>query len=509
MNLFETNFNIPIQGHFLLQVQALTNMTRDNLNTGIAIFFAGSLMAMIIHHIILFTLYRKGKEYLYLASLCTCIMMRALSMDRNSVLLKHVFQGIDHKYFTIVEYFCVYLLMGVFPLYIQSLFPKEFPKNISRVFLCIAVIFSTITLFTPQSFYISLLSASHIIFVFEFLVVGFVLFKAFKNKKPEANVTLIAILIVFPIILNEILINSNIIPAQPFKSLLELALLIFLLFQTYILAKRNSKAYYISELLNVGLEKAINEKTQELTTSNQLKDTLLAIISHDVKSPLNALKGTLNLLNSNSLNANEITNITLQLEDQVQNTCILVDNILHWSASQNRALKIDKKQTNITPLIKECFQLFSYQASKKNIRLINEVDHNLFVLADPNIIRLVLRNLVSNALKFSNENSSINISCYDSQRNAYLVIKDQGIGMDKTSIENLFNLDKNVIRTGTKQELGTGLGLSLCKKFLEAMDSDISVESSHGKGTKFTIELPVAPITDQSSNGITSHIKVA
>ena len=457
------------------------------IEKGVAIFFAGSLMTLVIHHVILFLLYPKRTEYLFLCAICLCILLRTLTLSRNDIPLHYIID-MEIGFFKGIEFFCVYIMMAIFPLYVRSLFPSEFPSKIIVFFISSGIVFGFLTLITPMEFYFGLLNYSHVIFIIEFAVAIYVLYRAFRNRRAEAKITLVGMAASLPPVLIEIFSNSGIIDLS-IGSLLEFGLLIFLLSQTYILAKRNAQAYYFSELVNVGLEKAVNEKTQELIESNQLKNTLLSMISHDVKSPLNSIKSILGLLNTNNIEPYEIKPLTKQLEDQVQSTYLMVENILHWSSSQNHEIKIEKQLVALKPIVDESLLLFSFQSQHKRLQLVNQITEELFVLADANVIKLVLRNLISNAIKFCNEGGKISVNALQNESVTSLTVADNGIGMDTPTLRNLFNVDKRGSRLGTRQEIGTGIGLSLSKKFLNAMGSDIEVESSPKTGTRFNIEL--------------------
>jgi signal transduction histidine kinase len=183
---------------------------------------------------------------------------------------------------------------------------------------------------------------------------------------------------------------------------------------------------------------------------------------------------------------------------------LMVENILQWSSTQNTEVKIQKQLVAMRPLVDESLKLFAFQAQHKKIHLLN-LSPELYVLADVNVLKLVLRNLVSNAIKFSNEGGRILVNARVSENATHLTVSDNGIGMEPSVLRNLFNVDKRGSRLGTRQEIGTGLGLSLCKKFLNAMGSEIEVESSSKTGTRFTIDLETATVAINENE----HSKVA
>ncbi|HYG01353.1 MAG TPA: sensor histidine kinase [Chryseosolibacter sp.] len=458
------------------------------IEQGIAIFFAGSLMAMSIYHFILFLLFRQGKEYLYLALLCFCITLRTLTLSRNGLLLQYMVPGFSFEDFKKIEYTMVYAMIAFMPLYFRSVLPKHFPEKLLTLFVVSGGLLSGIPMIAEVDFYHQLLPTAHIIFGLEILVIIYVIVHGVRQHIQEARITLVAMAVVSPIIVYEMLSNSGIVP-KAFTFMLEGAVLLFLTFQAYILAKRNAHAYELAKINSADLERAIKAKTDQLIESNRLKNTLLSIITHDVKSPLNSIRGVLELMNSGLLKPDELKPVTIQLEDQVRKTNSLVENILQWSASHERSIQVAREEFHLKPLVDECLSLFNLQAKEKKVKLINPICETISLYADQNILRMVIRNLVSNALKFSNEGGFINVTFQAVNGNSFIAVEDNGIGIASEKIEHLFDIDKNFSSIGTKDEVGTGLGLSLCKKYLEAMGADIYVKSRPGQGSQFVIDL--------------------
>ncbi len=175
------------------------------------------------------------------------------------------------------------------------------------------------------------------------------------------------------------------------------------------------------------------------------------------------------------------------------------------SATQTRSITIKRNNIPLRSLVDECFVVFAFPAKSKTINFINDIKDDTHIIADMNVVKLVLRNLISNALKFSNEGGFIKVSYRLIGKRHVLSVEDNGIGIEKEKIITLFDIDRNVSSVGTKQEVGTGLGLSLCKKFLHAMGSEIFVESEPLRGTRFIIEIPV--ITEESESLEQPHIE--
>jgi len=168
----------------------------------------------------------------------------------------------------------------------------------------------------------------------------------------------------------------------------------------------------------------------------------------------------------------------------------LLENLLVWANNQRGKMKVERKPCYLYEAVGESIAVFSQMAINKNINLINDVSPNQFVFADENSLNVILRNLISNAIKFSNQYTSVIVRFEKKDGRMLIWVIDQGIGMTKELLENLFRIDKKVSEAGTSGETGTGLGLILCKEFVHLNHGELFVESEPGKGSKFCISLP-------------------
>ena len=233
--------------------------------------------------------------------------------------------------------------------------------------------------------------------------------------------------------------------------------------------------------------KVQSEKIEEL---NKLKDQFLAIISHDLRSPLNSLKGLLNLLNVGKITQENFQSFLPQISNALNTSLSLLDNILQWATSQSKGEKINFTTFDIGKLALNQINLFAGDASNKKINIINEVPSNTFVLADKNMIDLVLRNLVGNAIKFSYTDGKITLSAIELENQIEISITDNGKGISEINRVKIFQKKERFSTLGTKNELGTGLGLSLCIEFIEKNKGEIGVESKENEGARFWFKLP-------------------
>ncbi len=235
------------------------------------------------------------------------------------------------------------------------------------------------------------------------------------------------------------------------------------------------------------------EKSQEaLQKLNYTKDVFFSIISHDLRSPFNSLLGFSDLL-INDLSQkkdNSAKGLALSLQKSLKNVYSLLENLLEWSRIQIGGIENNHEVFNLYNLLMETINLMNLNISQKKIILNNSVANNIMVNADKYMISTVLRNILSNAIKFTPENGVIELESEISEKECLLVIKDSGIGMSQQQIEELFKIEHVKASRGTEGEYGTGLGLILCQELLNKNKGKLYVNSKEGKGSEFTISLP-------------------
>ncbi|MBN2522361.1 MAG: hypothetical protein JXB24_03755 [Bacteroidales bacterium] len=235
----------------------------------------------------------------------------------------------------------------------------------------------------------------------------------------------------------------------------------------------------------------VNENLKEL---NLTKDKFFSIIAHDLKNPFNTILGFAELLDKNydRLSEDKRRSFSKAIHDSSENVYNLLENLLHWARSQTDSVKIAPVAFTINDLIEENIELLKEMFNKKNINIRFESDGKLNVFADRNMVNTVIRNLLTNAVKFTNEKGEVIISLRKEENKVLLEVKDNGIGISEEDKTKLFEIDGHILREGTSGELGTGLGLILCKEYIEKNKGKISVESKVEKGSMFQIILPTA-----------------
>ncbi|MEQ9423626.1 MAG: ATP-binding protein [Cyclobacteriaceae bacterium] len=229
---------------------------------------------------------------------------------------------------------------------------------------------------------------------------------------------------------------------------------------------------------------------RELVKLNRLKDKLFSIIAHDLRSPLAALKNTLYMIEDGSLTNEEVSIFMDEIHKQANYNTDLLDNLLYWAKSQMEGIKVSPEEIHLFEIVDDNLNLFSTNAEQKEIKLINRVPKDVLVRGDYDMVKLVLRNLISNSLKFTDQGGEIEIMAEKMGICYQISVSDNGIGMDLATTGKLFNSDWNESTIGTGNEKGTGLGLMLCKEFITINNGTIKATSQKGKGTTITFTLP-------------------
>ncbi|MEQ8556080.1 MAG: HAMP domain-containing sensor histidine kinase [Cyclobacteriaceae bacterium] len=248
-------------------------------------------------------------------------------------------------------------------------------------------------------------------------------------------------------------------------------------------------------------ELQIKKKNEKIESDNEMlkelnakKDKFFSIIAHDLKGPIGGLLNLGEILHKkhDELPSDKKEELLRLLVASTKETSNLLENLLQWSRSETKQIEMAPRQLSIDALVNKSLNLLRQHIEEKNIVIRKNIDESIFVWADQNMIDTVLRNLLSNAIKYVNKNGRININCQPDMHNNHvnISVNDNGIGIDQEVLSKLFNIDNNLSTKGTLNEPGTGLGLKICKEFIQANSGTIHVESKINKGSTFTISLP-------------------
>lgn len=234
------------------------------------------------------------------------------------------------------------------------------------------------------------------------------------------------------------------------------------------------------------------EREAQLSELNSTKDKLFSIIAHDLRSPFNAILGFSELLidKANDFNTDESEQYLGFINSSARKTLILLDNLLAWAKSQTGNNIFNLERTDLNETMSEVFEVSNSIAKIKNITIFYNQTDDIEVLADVNMLKTILRNLVSNAIKYTHPDGQITVSATQNDDVVEITVSDDGVGMSEEIRNKLFKIDKGISIAGTAGEKGSGLGLLLCKEFVEKHGGQIWVESKPGEGSSFTFSLP-------------------
>ncbi|MDO7136281.1 tetratricopeptide repeat-containing sensor histidine kinase [Algibacter lectus] len=275
------------------------------------------------------------------------------------------------------------------------------------------------------------------------------------------------------------------------RSYIYFSILIILAFTIIIvILKRNNK---IQNSLNQKLIEnthALKKNEIHLNGANNTKIRLFSIIAHDLKGPINSFKSLLDLFNKSELSQTEFMHFMPQIGENIESIAFTLNNLLTWGQSQMNGLSTKPDLINVNTLVEDSLRLLSKQADVKSISTINKVEDHVITWSDRDQIDIVIRNLISNAVKFTRAHGTITVAAIEQNEFWQIQIKDNGVGMSEDVLTNIFSEKETSTTYGTQNEKGTGLGLRVCKEMVENNGGTIWVESEIEKGSTFYFTLP-------------------
>ncbi|MFV0376159.1 MAG: ATP-binding protein [Mangrovibacterium sp.] len=280
-----------------------------------------------------------------------------------------------------------------------------------------------------------------------------------------------------------------------FMVVLILALFVVILVVSYFFwyYRKISRTLRTQSQLILEQKEHIARQNDELQKAIDTRDKLFSIIAHDLRSPLVSISNFVQLVNF-YLRDNKLDSIQQLATDMGRKNAQvlqLTDNLLNWAQTQSGALQPKTEQINLKQILDECYELYQHIALDKQIELTIPGESAYQVIADRNMIRTICRNLINNALKFTPRKGRVEVSCYLDGQMVWVKVTDSGIGIASEKINRLFSPNKSDVLPGTEGEKSSGLGLLLCKEFVDIMNGQLRVESEVGKGSSFSFSVPV------------------
>jgi len=460
----------------------------------VQLLISGGIIVLMIYHLALFLMWRNSISNLFFS-----IFSFFTLLYFSSISFLHYF--IDD--FLVIRFFRIlgwFMAVPVFTIFVRSIFPVKINKTIVTVLSITAVV----------SFIAYLLKIEYIVDFYKGVMVlseVYILITSIKIlqiKSSEAKVFFLGVMFIALSGINDGLSHLGLIKTP---DMVPFGVFFFLFAQSYILASRSAKAYKENKELskklintNKNLEhlvikrtKQIEEQNISLAELNATKDRFFGIIAHNLRGPVGNWASSLGLLIDTYKQLDDDTKLELitSLKSSTDKTFHLLENLLIWSRIQRNIITYSPHNVAIKDLIEENIEMLKPSADFKNITLNIEIDEELKAYCDAYMINNVIRNLLSNAIKFTRENGKVNIKTGKSNGYAEIIIEDNGIGIDDNIKKRLFKIEHHIMSKGTKGETGSGLGLILCKEFIDKHNGEIQLESQVNKGTTVIIKLPV------------------
>ncbi|MDR9417799.1 sensor histidine kinase [Gracilimonas sp.] len=235
------------------------------------------------------------------------------------------------------------------------------------------------------------------------------------------------------------------------------------------------------------LEKVRAQKG-ELEEMNKSKEQVFAMVSHDLRSPLTSVQGVIELIRDDALKGKDLKKLIDSIEVSIRENVHVIEDLLAWAKDQLSGFDLNLQNVELKPIAKDVLTTNSFMAIQKNITLESSFNGEA-VYADPNAIRVILRNLISNAIKYSESGGTVQVLAEEKSDKILLLVRDDGVGVPESSKDKIFN-GNSWTRIGTNKEHGSGFGLNMSKEFVEKMEGKIWFESKEGEGTTFYVELP-------------------
>ena len=476
----------------------------------------GFLLAFSLFFFFFFIFYREDKMILFFSLVLAGIFIRLLHTDLYSI---NYLIEIPWNCLIRMEYVGSFLAFGAGLWYLHLLFPVRYMLQVSRintmlVILSVLVItFFDVKVFAYTMFYFQ---PAVLLLLLYYLVVS--IRRVFSSKADEI-IYLVAILVLMSAFINDLWIaNSQTAISKDYTMHFAVMVFVFLhatmIIRNWIRAfKERGKLMKEIEYINRNLESLIEERTSELNTRNQeiqqkneniearnmelrealdFKNKIFAIIAHDLKSPVASLVQNSVLLDFD-LEEDKRNQLFTSFRELSNSALNLIDNLLYWGRSQGDQVNFNPEIIEIRPVIEEVYTLHKEMARQKSITLEASFEGGTTTFADKELIEIVLRNLVSNAIKFTNEGGNVRITVTKDPENEHLIliaVKDDGVGIPENRIKDLLGNKEMISTAGTSREKGTGLGLRLCYELVKLHNGELRIESVKDQGSTVKISLP-------------------
>ena len=452
----------------------------------------GSIAIFAAYNLVLYNQVRR-KHYLFLGLLSFFIFLRATLVDDGSMIFYSFFPefslGLGRK----IEYFSSYMGAPLSVLFCYSLYPLQKIRKLVKGFVALSSLFLLTVLFTPYSFFYHTLAPYNFVILASYVLMYLILVRAVRDKKVGSMYVLIGVTLCLLFVVAELLKIAEIVFVDAGPNLVNTGFVIFLFFQSIALSEIFASSFNENKELNQDLEKRVDEKTSEISRASLLRDTLIRIVSHDIRGPMSNLKSVITLVREDQIGVEQVKEFMVTIDKGVDHTIQMLDELMEWghAASQNK--RIEQEEINLKDIVEPLVSQIEPNIEAKELDFQLEGDWDTWCVFDKNALKVVMRNLLSNGVKFTEKGGKVRVALEKKSGNIFLKFVDTGIGIPKEMKDNLFEMKKDNKRPGTENEKSSGVGLFICNDLITQNGGTLAVmDNPEGKGTIFTFELKQA-----------------
>ncbi len=449
----------------------------------------GFLLFSAIYHFGLFFLRSREIANLYFGLFCVNFILRLLSRGE-----KILFEITPMSWWYVMnklELMILYLIPILYLVYYNELFKGRIKKSVYRFILSYFCLFLVYVLISPSGYISSSLLAFQVSGLVATIYVMWVTFRAYIERVAHSGVFLIGFAVLIAGIVNDIMYFNFIYRTM---EVFNYSCIVFIFIQAYELASKSVKAFNREEELTRSLDRKVLQRTEQLSKANVVKGKLLSIVSHDLRGPLTSLYGLLGLVDRGQVGEKEAKRLFKGIRESMDASLVLLDNILLWASSQLKTNTVEAsiEPLNVATLVDESIKPFAIQAARKKVTVKSEVPFDAYVMGDKDMLKSVVRNLVSNAIKFTQEGGCVCVFSKQEDKQLVVSVSDDGVGLSDEIKQTLFGNGMVKARFGTSEEKGAGIGLMLCDDLIRQMNGKIWVHPISDRGSTFCFSLPAA-----------------
>lgn len=451
---------------------------------GIAIFSAYTLV-----------LYRQvGRSYyLYLGLLSFFIFLRATLVDDGSMIFFTFFPDVSLEMGRKIEFFSSYACSPLSVLFCYRLYPFPAMKRYVTIFLLLCGLLMLFVLVTPYRIFYHTLGINFILILVSYVIMYTVLIRAVKQRAVGSIYVLTGTVLCFLFVMAELLKIAGVVFIDAGPNLVNSGFVTFIFFQSVALSEIFAASFKENQELNKNLEKRVEEKTIEISRASLLRDTLIRIVSHDIRGPMSNLKSVISLVREDQVGVDQAKEFMGTIDKGVDHTIQMLEELMEWGYAASENKRIKKEKVVIEEIVEPIAKNMHPDIERKSLDFTVTGDLALMCLFDRIALKVIIRNLISNAIKFTEKGGQVNLNVDQVGEDVVIEVRDTGIGIPEKMKADLFEMKKDNKRPGTENEKSSGVGLFICKDLVSQNGGTLDViDNPEGKGSIFRFTLEAA-----------------